>query len=169
MISGPCSTEALVLALLFVTGCAGDEATAPAAGPNRTGAWAPVPSETILRVSASGLDNPRLAVVGDRATWESIWNDTWKGATKPPLPEIDFVLSGVLVVGTGRRAGPGYEVTIDSVVTYTNGASLYATELQPAASCQVQAGSSAPVHMVLMPGHPPVSDWRIGTSVRSCQ
>ena len=134
----------------------------------RTGAWAPSQGATILHASQSGLENPRLAVVGDRATWASIWSDAWRGSTEPPLPEIDFVLSGVLVVGIGRRARADYSVTIDSVVTYTNGAALYATEIQPPAACQAPPGSSAPVHMVLMPGHPPVSDWRIGISVRTC-
>jgi len=155
---------------LLLAGCSSDETTAPTGTQNnRTGSWTPTASATILRSSESGLDNPRLAVVGDRATWAEIWSETWKGAAEaPPLPEIDFVLSGVLVVGIGKRARPDYSVTIDSVVTYANGAALYATEIQPSASCQTTSGSSAPVHMVLMPGHPPVSDWRIGMSVRSC-
>jgi hypothetical protein len=154
---------------VLLSGCSGDEPTGPIPDSNnRTGAWSPGPAATILHLSESGLENPRLAVVGDRATWASIWADAWKGTTAPPLPEIDFVLMGVLVVGLGRRARPEYSVTIDSVVSYTNGAALYATEIQPSAACQSPAGSSAPVHMVLMPGHPPVNDWRIGISVRTC-
>lgn len=155
---------------LVLAGCSGDETEAPTGTQNnRTGSWTPAASATILRESASGLDNPRLAVVGDRSTWAEIWSDTWQGTGEaPPLPEIDFVLSGVLVVGLGKRARPDYSVTIDSVVTYTNGAALYATEIQPSAACASPGGSSAPVHMVLMPGHPPVNDWRIGISVRSC-
>ena len=155
---------------LLLAGCSSDETTAPTGTQNnRTGSWTPTASATILRTSESGLENPRLAVVGDRPTWAEIWSETWKGAADaPPLPEVDFVLSGVLVVGIGKRARPDYSVTIDSVVTYANGAALYATEIQPSASCQATSGSSAPVHMVLMPGHPPVSDWRIGMSVRSC-
>lgn len=157
------------LCLLLLVGCASDETTSPTGQSNRTGSWTPTPSATILQASESGLQNPRLAVVGDAGTWASIWSDTWRGSDHPPpLPEIDFVLSGVLVVGIGKRAQPGHSVTIDSVVTYTNGAALYATEIQLAAGCQTSTGFSAPVHMVLMPGHPPVSDWRIGMSVRSC-
>ena len=154
---------------LLLAGCSSQEVTLLGPQSNRTGSWTPTASATILRTSASGLENPRLAVVGDRATWVDIWTQTWRNvAQAPPMPEIDFVLSGVLVVGIGKRARPDHSVTIDSVVTYTNGATLYATEVQPGAACPTSGGSSAPVHLVLMPGHPPVNDWRIGMTVRSC-
>lgn len=157
--------------VLLVTslGCAGGTPAEPAALDNRVGVWAPDPSATILHATQSGLDNPRLVVVGDRATWLALGTEAWAGMPQsPPLPELDFVLTAVVVVAVGRRAGPDYSVTIDSIVQYTAGAVRFATETQPGAGCDSSTGSSAPVHMAHMPGHPPVAEWRVGIDRRTC-
>ena len=136
---------------------------------DRLGVWTPDPSATILRTTLSNLDNPTLALVSSSTAWDALWAQTWGGTqASPPLPAIDFVLSSVVVVGLGKRAGPGYSVSIDSIVIHIAGAVLYATELGPGAHCDASSGSSAPVHMVHAPGHPPISNWRIGTVRRDC-
>jgi hypothetical protein len=86
----------------------------------------------------------------------------------PLLPQIDFVLSSVIVVGLGKRMGPGYSVTIDSIVIHTTGSILFATAAQPGTQCDVSTGVSTPVHMVRFPGHPPIVDWRIAATRRDC-
>jgi len=136
---------------------------------NRLGAWIPDSTATILHTSLSQLANPDLQVVSTRPEWTALWSQTWAGVdSAPPLPQIDFVLSSVLVVALGKRAGPGYSVSIDSVVLHTNGAVLFATELEAGAHCTPPAGTSAAVHMVLAPGHPPVIDWQVGTMRQDC-
>jgi len=159
-------TTLLVLALAS-SGCAESTQLGPNSADNRLGAWAPDASATILRAELSGLANPTQQVVGDRASWESLWAQVWTGDQAPPLPQVDFVLNSVLAVGLGRRAGLGYSVQVDSVVVHTTHAVLYATELSPAGGCSAP-GASSPIHLVHMPGHPPVTDWRITSSRRDC-
>jgi len=158
-----------LLPLTLALGCAGETASEPTSLNNRVGTWTPDPSATVLRVTQSGLDNPRLVVIGDRATWVEVWTEAWQGMPNPPrMPEFDFVLTAVVVVGVGRRAGPDYTVTIDSIVQYTAGATLFATESQPGTGCDTSSGASAPVHIVHMPGHPPVTEWRVGINRHTC-
>jgi hypothetical protein len=81
---------------------------------------------------------------------------------------VDFVLQSVIVVGLGRRGALGYTVTIDSVVTWPIGATLYATESRLPPSCVSADSGVVPVHMVLAPNHPPVNDWQVRTITRNC-
>jgi hypothetical protein len=162
--------ERLMLAALVVaTGCA-DVARFESQEPGgRLGAWVPDSNATILRTALSQLDDPTLAVVSYPADWRALWTQTWGGLeASPALPAVDFVLSSVVVVGLGKRAGLGYSVTIDSIVVRTVGSVLYATESLPGAHCGASSGFSAPVHMVLAPGHPPITDWRVGTITPDC-
>jgi len=156
-------------ALLAAAGCADESVSEPRDPSDRLGAWAPDPSATILRTALSKLDDPTLAVVSDPATWRALWTQAWGGSqVSPALPEIDFVLSSVVVVGLGKRAGLGYSVSIDSIVVHTVGSVLYATESLPGAHCDSSTGTSAPVHMVHAPGHLPIITWRVGTIRRDC-
>lgn len=164
------SMHRLILAVLVLaTGC--DEAAPfePQDSADRLGVWVPDPGATILHTSLSRLDDPTLTVVSYPAPWRALWTLAWGGTqASPALPAIDFVLSSVVVVGLGKRAGLGFSVTIDSIVVRTVGAVLYATESQPGARCDASTGTSAPVHMVHSPGHPPIIDWRVGTIRRDC-
>jgi hypothetical protein len=110
-----------------------------------------------------------MLVVSDTGQWRTLWTEAWKTSPVfPSVPGFDFVTTSVVVVGLGWRAGPGYEVTIDSVVSYTTGAVLYATSLEPGAHCDISTGTSAPVHMVHAPDHPPVVEWRVSINRRDC-
>lgn len=159
----------LLTALGFTAGCVADAQLAPQEANDRLGSWAPDPSATILRTSLSSLENPTLVVVSYPAAWRTLWSEAWGGLeASPTLPVVDFVLSSVIVVGLGKRAGPGYSVTIDSIVVRTGGSMLHATEVQPGAHCSASGGPSAPVHMVQMPGHPPITGWSVETVSRDC-
>lgn len=162
-------SRGLLAVLWFTAGCAGDLQVAPREANDRLGSWVPAPSATILRTSLSSLENPTLVVVSYPAAWRTLWSEAWGGLqASPVLPAVDFVLSSVIVVGLGKRAGPGYSVTIDSIVVRTGGSMLHATEVQPGAHCDASGGSSAPVHMVQMPGHPPIISWFVETVRRDC-
>jgi hypothetical protein len=160
----------LGLPLLLLAGCATEIQLQPDRIADRLGAWVPGPTATILQSQESGLHAPTIALVADTGAWRALWVKTWAGTpVLPPLPNIDFVLSSVLIVGLGDRAGLGYAVTIDSVVSYSSGPVLYATTTQPGSQCQFSPGLSAPVHMVWVPEHPPAAmDYRMATVRGPC-
>lgn len=159
----------LGLPLLAAAACATDVQFQTGGIPDRLGAWVPAPTATILQSPESGLHAPTIAVVVDTGAWRALWSKTWAGTpVPPPLPNIDFVLTSVLVVGLGDRAGLGYSVTIDSVVSYSSGPVLFATTIQPGIQCPFSPGPSAPVHMVWVPEHPPVMDYRMATVRGPC-
>jgi len=156
--------------LLAAAACAGPAVAGPETkAADRLGVWIPNAAATLLHEDQSRLDNPILAVVSSAPAWLALWTTTWSGVQPaPPLPQIDFVLISVIVVGLGKRSGLGYSVNIDSVVVHTGGAVLFATEFDPGARCNALSGNAAPVHMVVYPGHPPIVDWQIGTALRDC-
>lgn len=156
-------TAALVLAC---EGVVGDSAPGTS---DRLSSWVPGPNATILRAEVSALANPTVAVVSDTGHWRALWTATWGEAqAAPPLPPLDFVLSSVVVVGLGHRSGLGYWVTIDSIVVHTVGAVLFATALEPGTACTDPRGTSAPVHMVTVPDHPPIIEWQVRISRGNC-
>ena len=161
----------LLLPVLFATGAACTESSPlqSEAPSGRLGVWIPGPGATLLNTPLSNLNNPTLAIVSSPAAWLDVWTRAWGGvAGSPELPPIDFVLSSVVVVGLGSRAGRTQSVTIDSIVQHIVGAVLYATEWQVGASCDLATGLSSPLHMVHAPGHPPVIDWRVSVVGRDC-
>lgn len=159
----------LLAALVSASGCVGASQVDPQATSDRLGAWAPDASATVLHTAQSKLDDPTMVVVSDAAIWRALWTQAWGGLqASPTLPVFDFVLSSVVVVGLGRRAGLGFSVSIDSIVVRTRGSVLYATESQPGAHCDISTGASAPVHMVHAPGHLPIVEWRVDSLRRDC-
>ena len=149
-------------------GCGGPSPSAPSSADDRLGVWTPQAGNTILLAAQSGLESPRRLMVEDRNTWQVLWTEAWEGTPNPPpLPFIDFVLASVVVIAAGPR-GPDYAVSVDSVVVFTRGGVVFATESQPGTSCTVGSGTSSPVHMVHMPGHPPIMEWRVSTAVHLC-
>ena len=159
----------LLIAVVILSACDAPHYVTSVAYDDRLTAWAPNPSTTILQTTQSKRIDPMLAVVSTLPVWQNLWNETWGGVdAAPPLPQLDFVLSSIIVVGTGKRAGLGYSVAIDSVVLHASGAVLFATEAQPGAHCDPALVSSSPVHMVHYPGHPPIVDWRVSVVRRDC-
>lgn len=140
------------------------------AGPNvdRLGAWVPTPGATILQAEQSSLHIPTFAIVVDTGAWRRIWVQAWTDSPAPPhLPFEDFVLTSVIVLGIGDRVGPGYAVTIDSVVSYSSRQVLFATETQPLPGC-AGAAVSAPVHMIRIINHPPPMEYRVAKVRQPC-
>ena len=168
MCAGP-RIAALAL-LLLIGGCAADSES-PSNGntPDRLGVYVPDPGTTIIQSEQSSLHAPTFAVVVDTGTWRSIWTQTWaEDNSVPVLPFEDFVLTSVFVLGLGDRTGRGYAVNIDSLVTYTSGQILFATEFKPVPPCPGPEVITAPVHMVRVPNHPPLMEHRISVVPRHC-
>ena len=159
----------LLLAAAAAAGCESDSPLTADSGEDRLGVWTPAPANTILRAAQSGLESPRRVMVEDAIAWRALWTEVWQGTPNPPpLPFIDFVLASVMVVAAGQR-GPDYSVSFDSIVVYTRGGVAFATESQPGAGCPVGTGTSSAVHMVHMPGHPPIMEWQVSAAVRVCR
>jgi hypothetical protein len=158
----------LILAALVATGCA-EISQPPSQGQgDRVGVWVPDRFATILRTSSSELANPTFAVVGDTLAWRDMWTRAWPQASAPALPAIDFVLYSVVVVGRGSPGGQGYGVEVDSIVMRTFSAEVFFTESLPGTGCPVASGSTAPVHMIRVIGHPPVTTWSTRTVAQDC-
>jgi len=147
----PC--RCALVALFVAAGCDDPSRVAPRNTDDRLGVWVPEPGATVLHTDQSKLHNPTLAIVSDAASWRTLWTQAWGSAqATPALPPVDFVLSSVVVVGTGKRAGLGYSVIIDSIVVHTVGAVLYATETLPGAHCDITTAASAPITWCTRPG-----------------
>lgn len=159
----------LIAPLLLAAAC---DPTSPAPTSTTTierlGAWVPGPASTILHTSQSSLRYPTFEIVTDTASWQRVWNQTWSDSPLAPRrPNLDFVLTSVIVLGLGNRVGPGYSVSIDSIVVYSGGPILFATEVQPDSPCAGTA-TSAPVHMVWIVDHPPPMEYRVARVRRPC-
>lgn len=158
----------LLLSLALAAGCGAGSQFEGNPDVDRLGVWVPSPSATILRTDQSSLHVPTFAIVVDTGAWRRIWVQAWTDSVAPPrLPFEDFVLTSVIVLGIGDRVGPGYSVTIDSVVSYNSGQVLFATETQPLPGCAVTP-ASAPVHMVRVINHPPPMEYRIAKVRQPC-
>ncbi|MFN8653674.1 MAG: hypothetical protein U0133_17345 [Gemmatimonadales bacterium] len=159
---------AFPLLLALLTGCGSSAAVQPPPTIERLGAWVPGPSSTVLHETRSSLHYPTFEIVTDTAAWQRLWRQTWADSQAiPPRPEPDFVLSSVIAFGIGDRVGTGYSVTIDSIVVYSGGPVLFATEVQPTEPCP--AGTpTAPVHMVWVIDHPPPMESRVAHVRRPC-
>lgn len=155
-------------ALLLLAACSGSTGPAPPPTVERLGVWRPGPASTILHESQSALHYPTFAIVVDTAAWGQLWSRTWAESPAVPIrPNPDFVLSSVIALGLGDRVGTGYSVTIDSIVIYSGGPVLFATEVQPDHPCG-GATLSAPVHMVWVIDHPPLMETRVARVRRPC-
>jgi len=157
-----------LLALLGVAGC-GAPTILPGLAVKRIDAWAAPPEATVLQLDTSQFVDLTEREVGDPGAWSVAWSQAWPATGAAPAPPaIDFVLASVLVMGLGRRPTTGYDVTIDSVVEFTSGDVLFATEHQPGPGCPVAQTPTAPVDMVVIASHPLIGEWRLYPVVRDC-
>lgn len=158
----------ILLPLVLLTGCGSSAAVQEPPTIERLGGWVPGPASTILREARSSLHHPTFEIVTDTAAWQRLWRETWAdSATAPLRPEPDFVLSSVIAFGIGDRVGAGYDVSIDSIVIYSGGPILFATEVQPTTACPGTT-TTAPVHMVWVVDHPPPMESRVARVRRPC-
>jgi hypothetical protein len=103
---------------------------------------------TLLDSTYRGLTSPTRLVVLDPTTWRSVWEQLHVSvAPVPPLPSIDFAADRVLVVALGWRPTGGFDIRVDSVVTYGGGSVVFVTMTEPL-GCTVTQSSTWPTHVI---------------------
>jgi hypothetical protein len=143
MIAGVC-----VLAL--TAGCGSSDPTQPVG-----------PSLPIVRLRSdpysfaiySGLDSPERLVVRDAATWQTVWNQIYRGQSPvPPAPSVDFSRDMIVVVALGARPSSGYNILIDGASELANdGVSVIVDSSSPGSNCVDAQVLTQPVDIARVP------------------
>lgn len=109
--------------------------------------------EPVAQYLHSGLRERARLVIRDADTWEQIWLQvTAHYQPQPPVPEVDFGSSMIVLAAMGGRATGGYAISVDDV--YEAEGRLYAMvrETSPGPGCGVTTALTAPMTAVLVPG-----------------
>lgn len=96
----------------------------------------------------------RTAFAGE-ADWARFWEEVTRGAIgNPPPPAVDFGSHAVLLVAMGERAGGGFDIHIEQVISReVESAVRVILESPPlSSSCRSQEIVSVPFDAVLIPG-----------------
>jgi hypothetical protein len=129
--------------LLFAAGCgAGRAVDAPAAG-------APIPYETVLDETHSGLDEALSEVVRDEGSWAALWDRIHRGVSpRPPQPPVDFSRHMLIAVATGTRRSGGFGVAVREVTVREDSLWVEVLETCPAPGAMVTMALTQPVAVV---------------------
>jgi len=136
----------------------------------RLSAWLPDSAAVLAHETVSGVADTAWSVLGDSASWAQLWSRLYGGRQpQPPLPLVDFSRYRVVVAAMGSRGSSGYDVRVDSVVTYETGPVVYLVTVQPGASCVTLAVITAPVEVLRVPLLSSSFGFRARNIVRDCQ
>ena len=114
---------AALVGALVIAGCSDSDSTAPGAFDRRPPSGAVVVDTLPLPEAATrwfwfggGPATPQRLVIHDQAAWAAFWTSvTWNMQPTPPVPEIDFTTSDVIVAAMGLRTTGGFEIAIEEV------------------------------------------------------
>jgi hypothetical protein len=141
---------------LFVAACgAGRSVDAQAAG-------APVPWETILDDTHSGLDEALSEVVQDPGGWAALWEHIHRRIEpRPPLPSVDFSRHMLIAVATGTRRSGGFGVAVREVTVHEDRLVVEVLETCPAKGGMVSMALTQPVAVVRLDRLPQTPVFRL--------
>ena len=115
-------------------------------------AWVPDSTAILAHEGVSGFADPTGAVLTDSASWAAAWDKIHAGRQpQPPCPNVDFDRYRVVLVGLGSRGSSGFDIRVDSVVTYEMGPIVYLLATAPGATCVTAAVITAPVEALRLP------------------
>ena len=142
----------LLLALLLAApvGCSADRPGAPEGGDIPTGAIA------IARDSGenplhdwrvwSAIDERDRLVIRDRETWERFWlRATANQHPPPPVAQVDFQRSMVVVATMGLRHTGGYNIEIEALHRFGNDLYVTVRETSPGPACGTYQALTRPL------------------------
>lgn len=125
--------------------------------PASPGQGAAIPIER-LRADAlpltfySGLTQPQRLVVRDRGAWAAEWAAIWASQSPaPPIREVDFTRSMVVVAALGQRPTGGYSILIDSAAAEPGGVEVTIRTVSPGPRCGVTQALTQPVDVAILP------------------
>ncbi len=100
----------------------------------------------------SGLTTQARLVIGDAATWASVWSQiTAVDLTPPAAPAIDFDGQLILVAAMGMRPSGGFQITINDVRLVGEFVRISVTEKSPGDGCLVTGAVTDPIDVVAVP------------------
>jgi hypothetical protein len=113
-----------------------------------------VPVQPLLEVQRfdSGFATPRRFIVRDPDSWAALWPQII-GTLRPtpPAPVVDFTHDVVVVAAMGSKPTNGYEIDVEAVRLYADGAAISVREQSPAPECTVADHVTSPITAVLVP------------------
>lgn len=138
----------LASACAAAIGCQRPTVTVADLGP-RLSAWQPDSAATLAHESYSGIVTAVRLVVTDSRAWGIVWQRVYSNVRpEPPRPTVDFGAEAVLVASLGERGTGGYDIRIDSIVTFDSGIEVHVTAGAPGPACVTTQALTQPVHMV---------------------
>ena len=127
--------------LMCVAGCGAGRAV---------DASTPVPYETIVDETYSGLDEARSAVVHDPGSWAALWDRIHRGVSpRPALPPVDFSRHMLIAVATGTRRSGGFSVAVRSMAVQEDRLVVEVLETCPAGGGMASMALTQPVAVVV--------------------
>jgi hypothetical protein len=159
-------------AMVLAVGCR--EAARPVVGTiepgRRLSVWVPDSAAVLAHEYYSGISGATWTVVDDPQAWAALWDRLYLGQQpQPPLPYVDFGRYRVVVVGLGSRPSGGFDIRIDSVVSYEMGLYVYVVATAPGTNCVTTAAFTAPVQALRLPLTSGSIGFRKRDVVRNCQ
>ncbi len=121
-----------------------------ASGPSGTeGSGAEQPFEAVVTQQHSGIEEKRLEVVRDQASWSRLWSEIHRGQDPaPPAPAVDFSKEMLIVAALGTRPTGGFGVKVRSVSTQGDRLEVVVLEPCPPQGAMVTAALTQPVEVV---------------------
>ncbi len=94
----------------------------------------------------SGVRDSMRVVIRDSTDWRRYWAAI-NGPMRPPppLPEVDFARSVVVVAAMGQRSSGGYSITLDSAYRTRQALRIVVVRRLPGSGCVLTATRTAPV------------------------
>jgi hypothetical protein len=137
--------------------------------PRQAGALLEAQEVLSYRTSGSGYTHPRRIVVADPASWAAEWSQIHANTQPvPPLPEIDFAASVVVIAAMGVRGSGGHEVIIEQVRARDGALFVEVRERSPGSSCLVTGALTSPVHVVQVLRQGTTASFTIRRETYSC-
>jgi hypothetical protein len=111
----------------------------------------PLPEAQVVR-NNSGLTTKQRLIVGDGASWATLWNEIASPIQPvPAVPAVDFADNVVIVAAMGRKPTGGYTISIDEVRIAAGDARISVTQASPGSGCYVTESETTPVDIVITP------------------
>ena len=155
----PAFSRALLLGALAVAGCDHADTTAPGVLDRRPPSGAvevdtlPLPESATRWIGFSGGPSTRQRlVIHDQATWAAFWTSvTWNVRPAPPVPEIDFTTSDVIVAAMGMRGTGGFDIDVVQVADTPTQRWVVVNETTAGRNCMTIQAFTYPFDVVRVP------------------
>lgn len=133
------------------------------------GASSSVPVERIHRSPNGAITDSVRLVVRDANAWAEMWARLHAGTSpSPPMPEVDFAGSLVVVAALGQRTSGGFAIAVDSATLAGDRLTVWITSTSPGATCMTTAALTAPVVAARVQARATAVEFREERRVEEC-